>query len=64
MKYFYQENWKEKANLRAGERYVKNAIRVFEAKLKNGTDGPYDKKLLKEFKEMLAEIQKELSELK
>lgn len=55
---------REKMTLRANEKYVKNAIRVFEAKLQNGTGSFMTKKLLKEFKEMLAAIQKELSELK
>jgi hypothetical protein len=54
----------EKMMLRASELYVKNAIRVYEAKLQNGTGSLMTKKLLKESKEMLAEIKKELSELK
>jgi len=54
----------KKMMLRADEKYVLNAIRVYEAKLQNGTENSMTKMLLKEAKEMLANIQKELSELK
>lgn len=54
----------KKMMLKADEKNCLNAIAEYEAKLQNGTGSFMTKLLLKEATEMLAKIQKELSELK